>query len=539
MNPDGLSYLDLASASVTGGPSKLVNGYWSPGYPALIGIAMFLVRPSSGQEFPLVHFVNLLIFIFALWAFSTFLHYWLESLRGDELPDENWKTCVTCVKPFAFCAFLWYTLKFIGTEVVTPDLGMAAIVFLAAGFGCRLSLPDARWWHYGSLGFILGVGYYVKAAMFPLALVFLVLLSFLLPLSRGVTRQKLLVSLSFSCLAFLLVAAPLVAALSVRAKTLSFGEAGRLNYAWYANQRRWADDVEHPKVNETADHPAPKLLKTPLTLAFASPINGTYPLWYDPSYWYADLKVRFDLHKQITAIKETVPVYKNLVYESMAFISGAIVLWVFAFHEKLHLIALRRLFWQIAWPLVAFSMFALVHVEPRFLGAFLVLFWLAIYGALIFRTDRRITAAICATVLSTVMIPFTGHVTKEGVRIARDLVHPRQPEYQIAALGLRDLGLQRGDRLAIVGFAYNCFYARYDGLRIVAQIPNANEFWHLNTPELKSLEERLSSIGVKAVVASKRPDTYALNGDWRVVKVSDAVQLSVLLLSPEVVRKTR
>jgi len=67
---------------------------------------------------------------------------------------------------------------------------------------------------------------------------------------------------------------------------------------------------------------------------------------------------------------------------------------------------------------------------------------------------------------------------------------------------------------------------------VVAQIPDAREFWHLSAPELKSLAERLASIGVKAVVASNRPDASA-SADWKDVKVSDSVRLTVLLLSPQ------
>ena len=141
MNPDGLSYLDLASEGLSGGPSKLVNGYWSPAYPALLSIAMLLFRPSAGQEFPLVHFVNFLIFVFDMWAFSFFLRNWSEATSNGEVVVEstNKKSYVT---HFAFSMFLWFTLTFIGVEVVTPDLGVAAIVFLAAGISCRLALPE-------------------------------------------------------------------------------------------------------------------------------------------------------------------------------------------------------------------------------------------------------------------------------------------------------------------------------------------------------------------------------------------------------------
>src|SRR4051794_433986 len=84
MNPDGLSYLDLASEAIRGGPANLLSAYWSPGYPAVISLAFFLVRPSPSYEFPLTHFINLLIFLAALWAFTVFIRYLLQILHGTE-----------------------------------------------------------------------------------------------------------------------------------------------------------------------------------------------------------------------------------------------------------------------------------------------------------------------------------------------------------------------------------------------------------------------------------------------------------------------
>jgi hypothetical protein len=163
MNPDGLSYLDLASEALRSGPSGLVNGHWSPGYPALLCVALTLFDPSPGQEFPLVHFVNFFIFVLTLWAFHFFLRRWLlysdtyGPIGGQDKRD---------VVPFAFCTFLWFTLQYIGVGLVTPDLCVAAIVFLAAGITCRLSLPGSRGKHYVALGFIFGLGYYAKAPIF-------------------------------------------------------------------------------------------------------------------------------------------------------------------------------------------------------------------------------------------------------------------------------------------------------------------------------------------------------------------------------------
>jgi hypothetical protein len=517
MNPDGLSYLDLASAASSGGPAKLLNGYWSPGYPALLGIAIFLFRPTPAQEFPLIHLVNFLIFVAGLWAFTVFLRYWLKTIDQSRY-----------LTPFAFCIFLWFTLKFIGVQVVTPDLCVAAIVFLAAGISCRLSLPEPRWRHYLSLGVVLGVGYNFKAPVLPLGLTLLLLLYFLLPAAGHTTRQ-----LSLALVVLLAVAAPLIAALSVHAHRLSFGEAGRLNYAWYANGLRWNAGHEPPIPHSIPEHPAPKLLTTPVTLVFASPISGTYPLWYEPSYWYSGTNVRFLWGQQVTAIKETLRTYKGMAFDSLPFLSGAIVLAVLSLQEKQRSAAPQTLSWQIAWPLAACAMYALVHVESRFLGAFLVLFWLAMYTALMSWTDLRVAMAVSATVLCAVMILFLNDLAKDSAGIAKDSVHPRMPEYQSAGLGLRDLGLKSGDYLAVIGLANDCYYARYDRLRIVAQIPDAREFRHLSAPQLQLVEQRLASIGVKAVVASDRPDTSQF-ADWKDVRVSDSLRLSVLLLSPEV-----
>src|SRR5260370_6919307 len=57
--PDGMSYVDLSDAVVTGHLGQLVNAYWSPMYPALIGV-LRLVVPGPYWEYPAHHLPNLL-----------------------------------------------------------------------------------------------------------------------------------------------------------------------------------------------------------------------------------------------------------------------------------------------------------------------------------------------------------------------------------------------------------------------------------------------------------------------------------------------
>ena len=495
----------------------MVNGYWSPGYPALISIAMLIFRPSPRQEFPLIHGVNFFIFALALLAFTFFFRAWLsDTHRTESVTDDERRYAI----PFAFGTFLWFTLQFIGVGLVAPDLCVATIIFFAAGIGCRLSLPGSSWKHYVALGLVLAAGYYAKAAMFPLGLALLGVL-FLWRPSQYLDRQKLLLSL----ITFLLLAAPLIALMSRRVGRLSFGEVGRVAYLVYVNQV--GDDVW---VNDHGlKHPPRKLIDKPLTYEFASPIEGTYALAYDPSYWYAGARVRFDLRQQIMALKETLRVYKDILEKTAAFIAGAIVLCGLILREKRLPRIPRNSWWQLAWFFAACTMYALVYAEARYLAGFLVLFWLAVYGALMFRVNKSYAAPILAAVICTLMIPGIVEVVASVPATLQNFVHAKPPDYEAVAVRLRELGLQSGDRLAVVGYSNDSYYARFARLRVVAQIPNADEFWRLSAPELNRLSQRLAAIGVKAIVARNRPVSCAF-ANWRDLNVSNSTGSSVLLL---------
>ena len=528
VNPDGLSYLDMASAALSGGPAKLMNGCWSPGYPALISVALWIFHPHPNQEFPLIHLVNIFIFVLALWAFSSFLRHWLLLMHQIEPTVGNIEGYFI---PFAFCTFLWFSLDFSAARLLTPDLCVAAIVFFVSSICCRLSLPSSTWKHYLALGVALTAGYCMKNAMLPLGLGLLALL-FLVP-PRGIQRQKLL----FSTVVFLLLSAPLVVMFSNQTGRLSYGETGRLNYLWDVDQ---VPDIgwtgESPSIHGTPEHPPRKLTQIPLTIEFASPVNGTYPLWDDPAYWYSGAIVRFDLRHQLKAIKKTLQSYEEILFQTAAYAAGAIVLILWCLYEKRLPSLPRDAWWQLAWPVAACSMYALVHVDHRYISPFLVLFWVTVYGVLTLRLKDQCTWPLLATCIGTMMFTLTANPLAAGARAVRDCIRPRhQEDYEMIADRLNKLGLHSGDRLALVGSAFSPaeaypYYARIDRLRVVAQIPDENEFWRLSAPELESEKQRLASIGVKAVVAINRPD-YIAREKWSDVILDRGVRFNILLLS--------
>lgn len=528
MNGDGLSYLDIASNAARNGPSHLINDFWSPGYPALLSIALYLFHPSPAHEFPIVHLVNFLIYVLALWGFSIFLKYWLrlQDREQDSAKGRNWLVA------FSFSIFLGITTRFIGIGLVTPDLCLAAVVFLAAGIACRLALPEPGWKHYGALGLVLGAGYYIKAALLPLGIALLVLLFFLLPPEEGANRRRRFLSLGSSFLVTTLLATPLVAVLSAQAGHFSTGEVARLNYLWWVNGvpddfAAWNNGIS--AVYPSLEHPPRVLAQKPLVFGFGFPVEGTYPLWYDPAYWFAGAKIKIDLVQQIVRTGEVLKGYGAIMKPMAPLVGGAIVLFAFGFRRQRASSSRRSAWWLVAWSLSACSMYALLVVEWRYVGAFVALFWLESYRVLMSRVEKRTASAVCATVIVIVMIPFAAVVAQRSIGSMAGLIHPRLSDYEIVALDLRDLGLHKGDRVAIVGTSFNYYYARYDRLRIVAEIPDAHAFWQISEPRLRSLEELLASKRVKALVAPNRPDDVA-PADWKDKQISGTQRLSVLLL---------
>ena len=68
--PDGVSYMDLSDAVLSGHWSELLNAYWSPLYPALIGAFRAILHPTPYWEFAVAHLLNLLLFVASLLGYE-------------------------------------------------------------------------------------------------------------------------------------------------------------------------------------------------------------------------------------------------------------------------------------------------------------------------------------------------------------------------------------------------------------------------------------------------------------------------------------
>ena len=100
MNLDGISYLDMGDAYLRGDWHTAINGYFNPLYAWMQAFARFLLRPSMYWEYPVVHLVNLGVFVAATFAFD----YFPQGLLKDR--DD-----VFAIRSIAYAIFLWSSLR--------------------------------------------------------------------------------------------------------------------------------------------------------------------------------------------------------------------------------------------------------------------------------------------------------------------------------------------------------------------------------------------------------------------------------------------
>ena len=194
-----------------------LNSYWSPLYGWMIGLIFRIARPAMAWQYPVVHLLNFAILLAALFCFEFFwreLLAWREDKsRGGESGPFVWALGYLL---FAYVHFVFHPL-----ELVTPDLAVAALVYLASGWMLRFAAGRMSAAYAGLLGVVLGVGYLAKAAMFPFAVVVLATM-FAVACKRR--AGKWLVGTVL--LGFLVISIPFIAALSWNAHRFTLGDSG-------------------------------------------------------------------------------------------------------------------------------------------------------------------------------------------------------------------------------------------------------------------------------------------------------------------------
>jgi hypothetical protein len=520
MNVDGMSYLDVGDSFFCRDWANALNAYWSPLYPWTLGIVVGLVKPSPKWEFPLVHLVNLGFFVAALFAFRFLLHTLLElssEQTSDATPHEGQAMPEWALVILAYPIFWWTALEGETVYDVSPDLAVMACVCLAAAMLLRLRQGD-RLWRFAMFGLALALGFWTKAILFPISFAFLGASYFWKRSRPGWGRGVAVAGLAFVC-----ACAPLILLLSRQKGRFTFGDSGRINYAWQMSTRPFTRNWQGGSGSGTPVHPTRQLLAHPPVFEFGSPVVGTYPPWTNPSYWNEGLQWHFNLNLQLEALTDAILGETRLLFRGRPeLVAGIVALSLLSGH--LALAGLGEL-----WPLLAVSITGLgiylpLHEEDRFLGGWTLVLFLTVTFAVRFHLRIQKAAAYVAFAVALVMAVGTADYSLRVV-MNHMAIPGTGPDSAwrdvVAAEQLRHMGAQPGDEVAVIGDGTGAFWARLGKLHVVAEIMDSNhgsrEFWEAPEEVKQRAYDAFARAHAKLVVASCPPSPLGALAGWELI----------------------
>ncbi len=517
IEPDGLNYLDISYAYLRHDWTNAINAYWSPLYSWILAAAIWITRFPLSFESTLLHLVNFMLYLFALACFAFFF----DELTKSTATSSNSQVDVAAQKSewliMGYVLFVYCELELIGVGTDTPDMLVSALFFLSSALLFRMRHSIAGWLSYGAFGGVLGLAYLAKAVMFPIGFVFLLCAGF-----APRQRFRLLPRAGFALACFLVVSAPSVLLLSHAKNRITFGDTGRLNYAWYVNGvgklPHWHGEIPSAGVPL---HPTRRINDLPPVDEFAGPIAGTYPPWYDPTYWDEGVNPHFEARRQLKIVLQNMGVYFDVISAQRSIVAGFLVLLLFA-SDWLGLLRSIRTLWIFWLPALAtFSLYSLVHVETRFLGGAIVVSWCCLFASIVlphleysFRVWRAVFLAVTLLLGVTLMKEIAGDLAA-GFR-AKNL------PWQVA-MELKKCGLQPGERVAVLGHdSSSDYWAHLAQARIVADLSKDNVpvYWDASEATRMRILDLLSHTGASFVVTHFRPPTSQLYG-WHILGETD------------------
>lgn len=364
----------------------------------------------------------------------------------------------------------------------------------------RLERMGVTNWRLIGLGLILGVGYLAKAAFFPVAFVFMAV-----AMARKADLRTLLVRSGIMLGAFLIIAGPNIIAISKIKHSITFADTGKLNYLWFVNGMSSIHSEVPGNTQGSPTHPSRKIFEKPNVYEFSRPIQGTYPIWFNPSYWNDGISPKFDVGQQLNAMRATSNVYKAIFSNAGAFISIWLLLAVLQHRCGLSLRDNFSESWRILIPaLVALAVYWPVFVEGRYVAGFIIVILVAMYSCI--RLPRHpiskhaLTAALIVLSVMTLISLYSPF--RDNVQLA----FQSQPnaQWEVAKALHRDFGLQNGDSVGCIGNCLFSYWARLAKLRIITEIPNRQKVVFHNSQASTQLGalRAMRTAGAKVVVAT-------------------------------------
>lgn len=510
---DSIAYLDMSDGVMPGGDwHRLINGTWSPLYPALVGAFRRIFHLGLGHEIVAVHLLNIAFFALAFLCFEVFLVTLLRKTRDLTAAQESgFPVPQWAIVSLAYSVFLWGSIAQISLDFLRPDLLMACFLFLVAGMLVSLTGRPAGRRDYLLLGVLLGVGYLAKTPMLPIGLLVLIM-SVIVVTNR---RSALKMAVAGGVITLVIASAYFVP-LSLERGKLTLGESGVYNYLIHVGRTQifsWYPTNSDPG-SGVFQHPATQIFSSPPAYAFAAGPFATYPLRFEPSWWLAGIKPQFSLHRQLRATYANYIELRRAARPLVPLIVGLIVLAFFVSRNRT-LLAVRTT-WPVALLGIAgFAMYLVVHVEPRYTGAFFVLFMSAALSVVLEvrrPATRAVTAMLTPVIIAMLLIPLASRTYAAYRASAGSL-----DQDSVAAAKLAALGIHPGDQVGRISSILTDFgVERVARVEISTEVDftRTNEFWSASRETQNQVLDAMAAHGAKAVIATQPQLNRVNQSDW-------------------------
>ncbi|MBI4962873.1 MAG: hypothetical protein HY913_06330 [Desulfomonile tiedjei] len=490
INGDAIVYIEMGEAFRRGDWSGLVNLTYSPGYPVLLGIAQALFGTNPLNELPLLRVANVFCFVVAMATCDLVMWFVRREVNRFQSAGET-PLPLPIISILCYSMFLVCSLVFVRIRLINPDMLIFATVL-----GCMAAIlwirenPE-RYFRYGVLGAIVGIGYLIKSFFFPFSPIFFALAAF----CSG-SLKKAIPRILVAVFCMLVISAPLVSALSERLGRLTYGELGRHIYAKFISGK---GEPIHPQI----------LSEKPKTAGYVSEFACTRPAGFDICYWHEGLKPDFNLTAHLRRIPGNVwDILDQTPWLLVMLLWFALQWWQGSIRPgPIQPPSMFLLFMVTAVFGIAF--YSLVQMEPRYIASYLFLGFVAM--TIVLRrpaNDAKALkrAAIAAGLLSGFFMAVIVHSLVDqslrGLHSTGKALSYRDSYNE--HLSVKDFlvqkGLKRGDYAGLVG-ELPVYWGRMSGLKIVGEIEDANQFFESSRDERQVAIDALKRTGIKALVA--------------------------------------
>jgi Dolichyl-phosphate-mannose-protein mannosyltransferase len=531
---DAVAYMDIGDCLRAHQWAGIVNGYWHPMYPAFLSLGHMLFRATLTTELRAYYFTNFGIFLLEMAAIVTFtdalvrLRESLSPQLSDSASQIDYLLDRDVLRYLGLALLVIASQRELSLGKVRPDALLQAFLLFALAALLR-HLATGRVRYAAWMGVALGCAYLTKSFAFVFAFLCIAVLAGFRWLWLKHAPVRILTAALAAFVCFAVVAGPYVAALSHARGRFDFGDSGALNYAWYVG----GTEKMHLEPYMTAQfgsaevhlkHPEKELLHSPQIFSYAELPYGTYPDWFDTTYWNEQVKPHFTLRGELSrGSRNGVLVVRYLFNHPEALILLAVLLMLGA----RFLLPWRpgaNTFWlaPLLLGVLIWVIYATVNTEERYVTIAYLSIVLTLFAALRENAMGRVRPIASALVLLLAVLA-VGESLRTVLEDRRQLSirgfaagwHSAKMEDAAAALG--EMGVRPGDNVACVGFVAcldNPYWAR------LAQVRVLTEIYDRDTPVYEFLETLPNREQAIAVVRGQ--GAKVLVGDFDGDRVSDA-----------------